>query len=174
MPLDDPEGGISLAVEYFRDQLAACARFQTLCNVDTSELARARTWANNLPPPADDAGVFSRDELVSFRPFALVWSERYRRNRVGTGCYAEGGTIHMQLEQSVPEALANDPQQLLRRFENDLGVIISELETLAYTAGYLAYDTLEMQGPWREDINAIPQQGDHVFAFLTLEWGTGE
>lgn len=169
------EGGITLAEDYLRAMLANCPRWQTMCRCPGNETPAAdRTYRDMLPPPANDQAEHSRDELVGYRPFALVWTDEnagYRKARVGTDCYAESGVLNIQIEVNVDEADANDPGKFAGLFKNDLGTLIDELCERAYQPGYIAFDEIHLRGPWRVQLEETPQQGDHLFASLSMSWG---
>jgi hypothetical protein len=175
MPLETAVGGLALAEEYLRDMLAACARWQTMCKAPgNSAIARAHTFCDWHPKPDNGRATYSKDELVGLRPLAIVWTDEnagYTRTRVGTGCYAESGILNVQIEANVEPADADDPQQLMRKIKNDIGVLVSELDALAYEPGYIAANVIQARGPWRCERKAATQEGDHVLAFLSLAWG---
>jgi hypothetical protein len=174
MPLDAAADGISLAEQHVANMLADSAAFQAFANAADATAARSRIYFDALPPPEADNGVYSKDELVAYRPFAIVFTapaNGYKRTRGATGCYVESGQIGLHLEQNVPEALANDLQQPMRQIKSTLGAIINDLEALAYGAGYLAVNVIDVLVVAREAEDAITQEGDNVFAMLNLVWG---
>lgn len=176
MPLDAAAGGISLAEHYAAEMLAASAAFRTLVGAANAAAARQRIYFDALPPPEGDQAVFSADELARYRPFAIVFTpseNSYRRVREATGTYVESGQIGIHLEANVPGNLGSDDGPLMRSWKNTVGQILDDLEALAYEAGYLAVNTFEVLVLAREAEDAIPANGDNVFAMLRLTWGAG-
>jgi hypothetical protein len=176
VPLDDAEGGITLAEENLRLTLADCARFRTWTTASDQAKALARIYIDSLPNPPNDADSYSADELVALRPFAIVMTARqsgYSRGRVATETYPEAGKMAIAFEENVPASLADDVPALERQFKNTLGVIIDEMLGLAYQAGYLAIDLITFSGPVRCLKDDAVGEGDHHFAMFEIQYGVG-
>lgn len=176
MPRTAATSGISLAEQHLANMLADAPAFRALASgVTTAEQAHARMiHYDALPPPEGDQAVHTPDELNKLRPFAILFTAEqngYRRRRTATGCFVESGQIVLHLECNIPAALASDRSEALRRFKNSLGAILDDLEPLTEQAGYLAANAFDVQMLALEAEDAIPMNGDNVFAIVTIPWG---
>ena len=161
-------GSMSLAEENLQNTLADCAAFRTLVGAsgdDVQAQARARVHMETIVSPESGDIVYSVEELQKHRPCVLL----------GTADYDEEdslivtGRIDAQFYWDVPDAIAADGAEVMRRFRNTLGTIRSEMKVLARTGGYFD-GTMSVDSVVRSAREAIPTQGDFVLAVVSFEW----
>lgn len=174
MPLEAAADGITLAEQALANMLANSAAFRSFCGAADANAALKRIHFDALPQPEGDAAEHSADELKKLRPFAIVYTAAhngYKLTRVATETFAESGTLEMLLEDNLPASIAADGPRLMRRFKNQLGAILRELQTLAWQPGYLAVNSFDVVALAREAEDERENNGDNVFAFLSVPWG---
>ncbi len=72
---------------------------------------------DELSPPANSMAVHSKAEMISLRPFAILWADitggfRWRADSGDFCCSLVSGVFVMQLELNVPSDLAATPTAL--------------------------------------------------------------
>ena len=171
MALDTPTGEISLMQEFVKDQFAESAALQTLFGVANSAAAKAKIHFKKLPPPAANADEYAVNELANFAPYALYWMDYANgfllAKDASLGFERTGRVMVEIVVKSDPEDedTANDN----RKFENALGAIIDDVLALVLTAGFFAFNRIEVvEGPYHNTINDQPTQGHIIGARLLL------
>jgi hypothetical protein len=173
----DPVGCISLAEQYLRQTLAASETFRSAVGAGNPAAALAHIYTDDLPPPAGGAATYSRSDLETLRPFAVVWTEeqdglRRQADAVSDARnYGGSGRLAVLFEQDVPSQVVNDPPEASRRFKNTLGLIIDEMLAVAGTPDYLDIAAITLRGgPTRSHPDAQATEGDFLAALLSVEW----
>lgn len=173
-----PKGPISLAEEYLRSTLADVTAFRTWCGAANQSEALARIHNDGLPAPADLEDGYTKTELQSYAPYAIVETDEedgYRMQfaSVGDGYnYAEGGKLILRLVQIVAAGDKDDIEEAERKWKNSIGQIMAGLFEKAGGAGYLAITGLELAELFRFHPNDQPALGDQQGAMIGVEWGT--
>jgi len=179
MPLEAAAGGLTLSQEALRYSLADCARFRTFAGAADQAAALARIHHDALPPPGSSADTYTLAEWATYRPFAVIERDRragYRRKQAAEYGEVESGKLFIHLEQAIAAGDLNDPAQIVRKFDNHVGVIIDELyakSALGASGGvsYLQINDIRYVGPFRSSEEDAPGQGEYVFGLLEILWG---
>lgn len=187
MPLTAAAGTVSSAEEALGRTLAACTAFQGDGGDETS--ARQRIFYHALPPPAND-GEYTAAELAAYRPCALIYTDfprGYRWHKVGSFAWDDSGRLALELEWTVPEAVATDEAEVARRFSNWLGTVMQlraneadeqrgliDLFDLAPYADhqFLAGAQIDVVDVTRTAIEQVEKIGDCIRALLIVHWGS--
>lgn len=174
--LSTPEGPIALAETYLANMLADSARFRTLTGTADRATALKRIHFGHLPTP-NSGGEYTRGEMEALRPFALVFTDDEdgyggSLNAVSDHYdYTDRGAIMAFIEMDVPENIQNNPAEVRRRFNNDVGTIFSEMDQMAGQADYLAVlDRSMVMGPARSHEDDEVTRGDYVAALLRFTY----
>lgn len=176
-------GVISEPLQQLRTSLSNVDEFQDWTSTTNATDALAHIHIAALPPTEGD--IYTRDDIVSVRPFAIVYAEPDMGNTfvysgVSGPCrsYNRGGYCCIEFEQDVADSLMYEPAELDRQIQNTMGRMLFRLSTdasainglldLSGTAGYLAINKLTTRGPWR---SAVSDVSDAVSWSFELEWG---
>jgi len=151
---------MSLPMYYARESAAASSNFQTWTQTASVEAARLRVHYGMAP---GDATV----------PCLIVnLSEEFGRRREGNGnwIYREGSGIEWLFRA---EKAANDSiQEALIDFQNDIDGVLSDIEALSETGGYLSFNEWNyLEGPYVYDAESDDGQvlGEYCEAkFMTM------
>lgn len=168
-----PTGALSLAQKYAADSLAACAEWQSWVGAANATQAASRIYQDALPPPRF-GNDYTRDELESYRPFALITTDLdggFRSQGIAYGTTDDAGVIIIAIEDDIPEAIADHPAEIALRVRNHIGTLISQLMALSGSAGYLAIESIDVDGPYRTHPNKIETIGDMQVVELRCTWG---
>lgn len=184
-----PSGTPSVVKNAVREMLAKTSAFREWDGASLTEAqARTRIYYDDLPLPASGADQHTAAEMASLRPFAVVYFQA--RGGVRWDCDASprhlrpSGRICVFLETGIPAdlvpvgAAAEDTGEVIRRFENWIGRLVSStnpsdvtFQSQRGTAELLDFTAIEYSGPYRCHPNDVPSQGDHQWAVLEIEWG---
>jgi len=170
-------GPSSLAAQYLRLSLAACASWQAAVNAANAADALNRIYKNGLPRPANRI-AHTRGELQGYRPYALVFTaERAgitkREEAMGDHIeYSDSGRLMLRIVRESPDSAGDEPtHDANRTFKNLLGEVIDELCDLAGQGGYLAITTITLlAGPFWPPRDLIETEGLWQSADLLVEW----
>lgn len=177
MAITAAEGVISTPEEILAATIADCPRWQAMCRAADAEGAMQSIYFDALPPPPNDEDAYSCEQLEALRPYVMVYSDEdtgvsFNHSATTLGFNFRGsGRIKATIEQTVDPEVAHDPQEVFRRFKNDVGVLLQEMMARAGSAGFLAMRNVTAQGPLRAHEDLIQDEGDFVVYHLTLEWG---
>ncbi|MFZ5785121.1 MAG: hypothetical protein ACOY3Y_01655 [Acidobacteriota bacterium] len=172
-----PEGSLSLAQEHLRVMLADAPVFRAWCAAADQAEALAHVYHEGLPAPPD--GVeYSRDELESLRPYAVVFTaERAGFELLLSGIgetwdYNASGRLILRLRENCPEGFGDEPtSEAGLRWKNTLGGIMQDLAELSGGEGYLHVQRVRLEdGPYWPHPNLIPSEGLWLGADLSIEW----
>lgn len=171
-----PAGCLSLAQEYLRQTLAACATFQTLCNLDNAAHAAERIYHEGLPEPGE-GDTHTLQELQSLRPYAIVYTAEesgFTRTYEATGTrfeFDDHGRLMIRLERDSPDNANDQPTTPANLdWRNVIGEIIDDLCKLAGTPGYLACQTIGLvEFNWSQQTVA-KTLGIYQEALLLVQW----
>lgn len=178
-------GPILDALSAARAMLRDCYWWRRLANPDSpwdQATAQSHIHFDGLPP-ATPGPNHSRAQLTQLRPFALMWTEqaagfRMRNETAGFCCPKASGVIVVQIELSVPTALAANPHALAEDVSRKLGLIVRTnnaqqpgLFELSGRSGYLPVNEVMLYGYVRSDGKARVDVGDCVVAELQMNWG---
>lgn len=179
MTLTAAEGELTVAETLLAANIAASARFQSLTGSASASAALSHIYFDALPKPAS-GNVHTIAELQGKRPYALVYTDdetgltaEHASTGVSYGYEFTGGRLKFLIEKDVPQAIAEEPSEIDRRFKNDLGVIFSEVLANSGKAGYLAIERMSMNGPMRSREEVVESMGDYQQAVFDIVWGTG-
>lgn len=171
------DGGIRGAVDRLIDMLGRCDAMTSLV-ADWP----TRIYLDALPPRTG-GGEYSRNELESLRPFAIVWPDdvdglRLRRRTAGIGCPSTAGRIIAQIEIPTPSNLAADPTALGRHVQRLMGRVAHTgslaapgLWDLSHASGSLPIDEIDVTGYHRTDPRQMNDVGDCLVFELAVRWG---
>jgi hypothetical protein len=159
-------GAIALPGENLRTLLANSVTFQALVGAGDATEA-----ATKIDYPAIDDSSYSR-------PRALIYQhDEWDHPAVSRGAaayFAEGGTLYLALERDISSSYQADGQEenAYLEFVNQVGTILTELEALANTAGYLQVRRIRpAEGPERLAIER-ETGGEHFYrVVLQVDWG---
>lgn len=183
------DGDMLAALLAARNSLMDCYWWRRLANPNSpwdQDTAKAHIHFDELPPPSGGEQVHSKAELLSLRPFAIVWADitggfRWRTDTADWCCAMVSGVMVMQLEINVPSDLANSPSSLATDLHRKLGRIIRTsdpaepgLLDLSGQDGYLPIIEAKITGYIRTDRKAAVDIGDAVTAEIELHWGVRE
>lgn len=167
------------AREHLRAMLAASTAFQTWVGA-TGEDAAAKAadaegsiWYESLPLPADDAEVYSDEEVEAYWPYALLFSDGYQIRPVAAESHRDGGVFGLQLVGLVDDEAGNDPTEATVLFENAVMQVLEDIADLREQAGYLDFSELQvMGGPVRSRPDDIAAGGrDELAITVRIPWG---
>ncbi len=142
--MTDPAGKLSITMETLRDMLASCTAFQTWTGETTAAGAEDHIYLDDLDPPAGEE--YTANEWANVRPFCIISMPSWGSERIATNTPRFSGTLEIDLVQTVPEAIADDPAEVALQFRNSMGQILDELLTLDLTAQTLEIVEVEQRG----------------------------
>lgn len=165
--MTEPAGSLSLSQSYLRAMLSECAAFQTWVSAANATEALASIYYEGLPDPADKNVGYTRDELESVRPYAVIFldeEEGFLKSHIATGSsydFEDHGRLKLRLEQDAPDDVGDEPNSDANlRWKNVIGQIIDDLCGLAGTAGNLAFTEIGVDfGPYWGDPKRVPSDG---------------
>jgi hypothetical protein len=176
MPIAAAEGPITLCEEHLRAHLAACPGFRKWLDVQTVNQALDKIYIDAIPAPQNDSGKYEREDIIALRPYALIETrteQGFTQARVGTEAFIEMGRLMIAFEQNYLEEMHNQPAQIEREFKNALGVIWREMLERAYMPGFMAIDTITLDGPYRTTKELAESEGYFQLAAFEIRHGTG-
>lgn len=144
--------------------------------------AEAHIYFDALPKP-NQGPDHSLSELLAMRPFAILWGDlagalRITNDSTGYTCALPSGTLIMQIELPVPQALADQPTNLAIDLSRKFGLLMQTrnseqpgLMELAGQSGYLPLREVSLTGYVRTEAKDAKHLGDAVMAELQLSWG---
>lgn len=188
MTLTAPEGCISRAEERLRNMLAACGPLQTWLGVSSGSAAKDKIYLVELPPPIHDDeeadGNFSLSELVSRRPFVMVWTPSDQPFQIdivaSPGFPSQSGVLRVRLEENVPDQLSTNYAEAYRRFLNAVGQIIQSNEghnpglvelLVQQRPEHLFFRSISVVDHMRTTSDDVPTLGDAHKCELEIRWG---
>lgn len=167
------------AREHLRAMLAASTAFQAWVGA-TGEDAAAKTAAamgsihyESLPLPAEEAEVYSAEEVAAYWPYAILFSDGYQIRPVATESHRDGGIFGLQLVGLADETAGNAPNETTTIFENSVMQVLEDLAALREQAGSLDFSELQvMGGPVRSRPDDIAAGGrDELALTVRIPWG---
>lgn len=171
-------------VQAMRNMLANCIGFQKWAGVDAEAdpvaAALARTYVDGLPPPASTADGMAAADLVSLRPYAIVYpseNESFRLRRdASPNCWSIQGQMVVVLSKAYAATASPTVQwaeiaaQVEKIVFND-----DELEPglcqMAATAGYLGIQEVVVDFFGRTPLDERNDYGDAFDVVLMIDWG---
>lgn len=172
MPPTAATGRLGKALSYLRTSLSNSAAFQTLTGSGNATEALEHIYLEALPPPANNAENYSLTELGTYRPFAIVFKETFVRSKTAIPASFETALdLGIYLEQAIASEIADDPWEVVMRWQNIIDAIREEVEAQADTAGRLCFDAIEQTELERCRSDEIPGEGNHQWATLILSIG---
>jgi len=159
-------GPLSLPLENLRTLLANSATFKTWVGAADVTAAKDRIYL---------AGVAG---TAYTRPYAVVMQagagglERVAEADGAAKRFIASGRLLLALEDDVPSDYQSSYADAELDFTNTIGAIISEMEALAGTSGFLAVKHIAIHsGPARSDADEKSSTGDYYQIVLEVEWG---
>ncbi len=180
------DGDLVAAMNIARQQLRDCYWWRRLADPNNAwddATALSHIYFDELPPPADGAADHSANELISLRPFCIMWADisggfRWRSDSGDFCCSLVSGVVVMQIEINVPSELRNDPTALAIDTNRKLGRIIRTGDLnepgLLDLRGMLPITEAKISGYIRTDSKAANDIGDAITAEIELRWGVTE
>jgi hypothetical protein len=174
--MSTPTGGLAKAQQNLATTLANCAEWQDWTGAVDATQAENRIHHDALPGPRFGR-EYTRQELQTFRPYALIWTDEedgHRSEKVAEGGnYArESGTLYIRFAADVPEAIEEQPGEADRRINSRVGTIVQELYARAAStpAGSLAIKNIIDSAPGRARDIDVETMGDALVKELRIEW----
>jgi len=174
-------GPLSKSVDALRTTFADSARFRTWVGAADQAEALERVHRFAIPPPRIGS-EHSIDELRAARPYAAVWTSpedgAFGMDHSSSGDsfqYQHAGQLAARLVWDVPAEIADNPAEIFVRFNNELGVILTEMGDLAADGSgtHLAFSSVRTtEGPARVHPKLVPRLGDFVEVDLLFLWRT--
>jgi len=169
-----PAGMVSLRQETLRVSLADVQAFRDFCGVATQAAALARIHHEGLRPPADEDVGYTLTELQAYRPYAAIFTPDGGFARVAVAMsdhyvfQTASGQLRLLLVKDAFESSGGLPTpDAFLQFQNELGLIVEGLESLAGSGGYLAYErAILLDGPFSSNQNDVPTEGVWLAAEL--------
>ncbi len=135
--MPDPEGSYALTCDAVRNMVADSETFRALpaSKLLTHADAKARTYWEALPPPAD-VKEYTPAELTAYRPFAVVEAageDGPTWTAVADGCWAYNGVISVYIERTCADVTARNvpTADAMEEWRNLVSQIIDDLRELA-------------------------------------------
>ena len=171
--VDPPKGVISQAKENLAQTLADSTGFRTFSKATNYEEARAKIHFGAPPPPQRE--TYTLSEVRGLRPWAIIDRSIGAMGRQGTDFRRDAGAIDIHLEMTVTPALDRSPSFLYRLFENRVGDIIDDLFDVGWSdpgpnRTYLAPDSVDWEGPFRESPDDGAGEDQYVWMILTVNY----
>lgn len=183
------DGGLFRSLEAAKQLLAATDEWQAWCEIapDLSftarvDLAMTRIHTVFLPAPQRPKEGFTRAELESGSPFALISpgtggrlsGANYVLDRVGTGDFTERGQIDLFLVASIPDGLVGMENEIAEKQMRQISRLIDQMRELCDRDGYMTATRIETNP---EDCLVIgdnvyaAHQGNWVQSVIRITWG---
>jgi len=170
---------MSLAQEYCANLLASTDSFQSLVDVSTVADALDSIYHEDLPDPADN-GIYTRNELEEYRPYALIRSGEgpaFERIAVasasgGAQSFDQAGTFEIKLIRSVPPRLLDHKAAADQEWKNIVGLILDQMCANGGTNHtYLSPSRVTVQQAiWRNRLDEVDDIGEYQGAILEVEF----
>lgn len=175
-------GYITATEELLRTTIATCTAFQAWVGAASVDEALEHIYLEALPPADAYADRYTLEQLKARRPYCHIWTDDvqgYTVTRIAAvRQIADNGILHVRFEQAVSEDIRHDFAEVDRLFKNTLGDIIESgdesnpgVVELNQKAGYLAWESLTLSGPYRSHDNEATGLGDFQEAMLEIRWG---
>lgn len=162
-----------LAQDHLVESLANSAEFQSFVGAANATESKNSIYQDILPDPAGDNDEFDAADLNTQRPYAIIYTDEtlagYIYNRDATGCWTGSGVLGFKLERAIPGT--GTASSWDADFRNIGGKIIREIAEQAETAGRLAAQRIQMQGPFRIVEEAAQELGDFQWLQFQVFWG---
>ena len=157
-------GILSVPLELIRTHIAACAAFQSWVNEADATQAKKRVHIVAFDPDTKDW------------PFAHVYfTEDWQSVSIAGGAaffFDNTRSVDVHFEAEVPAELADDPDDAMLDFLNNIGAIIEDMQEYAGQAGYAAITSIrQIEAPWRSDDDDVVTDGDIQGVTYRIEWG---
>jgi len=156
-----PTGLFSLPVDYLRKTVAGSSTFRTLTGAATPTAALAFIHAFDATGSDLAAGFYA----------VVEYGEEWARVMHAGGTnnfFDQEGRLQLWFTQAITEAVTSDAGYA---FANALGAIISEMEQLSGTAGYLDIQEIRLvEGPGRPEEDEAASNGDFFRAMFAIEF----
>jgi len=158
-----PSGLFSLPVDYLRKTIAGSSTFRTLTGAADAAAALAFAHAFEV------TGASLDDPFFAVVEYGTDWARN--RHAGGTNNFFEQESgLHVWFHQTIAQA---DEVDAMLAFTNSIGAILSEMEQLSGTAGYLDIRATRLiEGPFRpeEDEAASQTYGDFFRILFAVEY----
>lgn len=158
--------------------LAGSATFRTLVGASSHASALAKIYFRDLPQPGGEDGVFTLEEMESYRPYGLIWVPfgSYSVRYIATGCYAPRGKVMLRIVRPVPSAESMSRDDADEAWEDIVAAIMDEMAALCGDSStayqYLDFEEIRIHaGPGRTRDDRWPAQGDEQGVDLEILWG---
>lgn len=170
-------GPLSISKERFSSSLANSSTFQAMVGAADATAARNRIY-NDVVPELDYAKKYTKDELETLRPYAMVsipdGQGVFRLFRTGRGLtdgYVDNGTVHCQIARDIPPALVDLPEQAEEDFYNVIGQIFVDLVNASNGDGNLDINDISLNWIMLSDPKNRATQGMFQVADFQVGWG---
>lgn len=166
-------GDWALAHKHMAASLANCDEWQDWTGANNATQAASRVFQESPTAPRY-SDTYSLDELQSLRPYAVIETPddgAFRMAFTARGTTIESGALLIFIQADVPEAIADQPDEIALRIRNRIGTLAQELMANRETAGYLAINSIEVIDISRTPKNEHARIGDAIDVQLRVEWG---
>jgi hypothetical protein len=140
-------------IDHAAAMLAASSTFQTLVGVGTAAAARAYI-------------VETEKGAAQTKPYAMVHSEQFSEEKIAHGVFSRRGEVIAIIHTA--NTGGDTAPEVYRRLRNVAGAIKSEMDALQGGSGYLAYCTIDVDGPVRKDETGADAGTAQIL--LTIKW----
>ncbi len=161
-----PAGLFSLPVDFMRKTIAGSSSFRTLVGAANATAALAFVHAFSASGSQLAASFFAVVE------FGEDWARTMHAGGSNNFFESESSSLQVLFHQKVTKA---DDVDAAYEFTNDIGAIISDMEQLSGTAGFLdIQETRLIEGPYRpeEDEARSQTNGDFYRILLRVDYAS--
>jgi hypothetical protein len=171
--MDTATGSQTMAEDNLIAALAASVSFIAWTGSADEEEAAGHVYVDDLDQPEQDKEEYDDGEYLERLPFVVLEMDSLAGTVVGMGSsfdFAHGGRMTAHFIGPVDEGTANSPSLCGRKFKNAILGILSDLESVAGTAGYLAFTSYQIAKVWRGRNDQITTKGDLLYADVEFAW----
>jgi len=158
------EHTLSVPLSALKTLLAASAACQAFLGADAAERIHLAVL-----PVNDDGEPLADAQVSALRPFALVM-HHVPSGSEWNSLKPANGSLRVALERNVAPDVSVPDAEIA--FENQIGAIAEEIQSLGLTGGHLIVRRVTIiAGPGRESWAEGQAQGQYHFAGLQVFWG---
>ena len=158
-----PTGDMTNAEEALRDLLAASSTFQAWVEAEDAAAAEARIYIDVEASPTRPCACVRFDDPADSRSRAVAGGSRQ--------WFLGSGTLGVLFEAVVDDTL-DDPADQMRAFKRTIDQVLSDMQALSGSGGYLIVNTFRMQeGPFRTGPTGALANDDVLQALVAVDYG---
>jgi hypothetical protein len=176
-------GVMHCPLETLRTTLSKCHEWQKWQGKNYSESqALTRIHYDSLPAPGGESVQHTLAELNTYRPYIILTDGGeggFSVVRVADGGgFTQRGVIIAEINEAVPDSIAQDHAEVRKRLRVSLGKLVRSLDItkpglaeLCETPGCLFWHRCNIVGPARTTEDELGTLGDAQRAWLEIHWG---